>query len=403
MAVVDSVTDKDEAAIAQALRSCCSHIDDNPPFRVCSQNGGVGVVLPVADAIFRAGNGRAVGARGRMDAASITAEIGGVCPSRLVHHWNCGSSSEQIVSVSGIPGVLALSRRFIGHLGGRASHMVSRILGSRPMVFLGLISYSLYLWHWPLIAYLNYMNLAIHFWHGLAVVGGSILLAVLSWRFIEIPMRRDGERPLLRRTFTRRLIVPALAITSIAATTSYANGFAMRFGPEVARLESILNSRPDVLRSSCHVPTALYATPPDGNCRLGVSRPELDGVLVGDSYANHFTGMVDVMAKAAGISLMDYTMDGCPPLLNYDNGAASAYAERCRKRNEAVYSMISSGRFSRVILAANCPDSPVAGEKLISSIEVILKAGATPDAHHEESIHSAREQLPRTATHVRIR
>ena len=93
---------------------------------------------------------------------------------------------------------------------------------------------------------------------------------------------------------------------------------------------------------------------------------------------NHFTRMIDVMAKAAGISFLDYTMDGCPPLLGYVNGKTPAHAERCRKRNEAVYTMISEGRYSRVILAANWLDSPAVGESLATSIEAILKAGATP-------------------------
>jgi hypothetical protein len=109
-----------------------------------------------------------------------------------------------------------------------------------------------------------------------------------------------------------------------------------------------------------------------------LAKPTPDGLLVGDSYANHFTGMIDVMAKAAGISFLDYTMDGCPPLLGYVSGKTPAYAQRCRQRNEVVYRMIAEGHFSRVILAANWLDSPAVGESLASSIEAILKAGATP-------------------------
>jgi hypothetical protein len=87
--------------------------------------------------------------------------------------------------------------------------------------------------------------------------------------------------------------------------------------------------------------------------------------------------MIDVMAKAEGISIMDYTIDGCPPILMYDTGKASSYVERCRKRNKAAYDNISANHFSRVILAGSWPDDPKAGDQLMSSIDVVLKSGAT--------------------------
>lgn len=261
---------------------------------------------------------------------------------------------------------------------GRTKHAISGILGNRPMVFIGLISYSLYLWHWPLIAYLNYTNVAINLPNGLAVAAAAVLLAFLSWKFIEAPMRRNGAHQGFSRILARRAALPAVAIASVAMATSYAAGFPARFDSAVASFERVLDSRPEILRARCHVPTARYATPPDAECRLGVAKSNPDGLLVGDSYANHFTGMIDVMAQAAGISFLDYTMDGCPPLLGYVNGKTPAHAERCRKRNEAVYTMISEGHFSRVILAASWLGSPAVGESLAASIEAILKAGATP-------------------------
>jgi len=85
--------------------------------------------------------------------------------------------------------------------------------------------------------------------------------------------------------------------------------------------------------------------------------------------------MVDVMAKAGNISIMDYTLDACPPILGYDTGA-SADAARCRKRNDAVYERIVRNRFSLVVLAGSWPNTPQAGEHLISSIDLVLRTGA---------------------------
>lgn len=261
--------------------------------------------------------------------------------------------------------------------GGNVQYAPSRILTSRPMVFIGLISYSLYLWHWPIIAYLNYMNIAVGPYIGLAVLFASTLLAWLSWKYVEVPMRRTGNILTFSPVFMMRFTIPLVAFFSIAIATSYTQGFSKRFDPSVAKLERALEAKPEVIRSGCHVPTALYDTPPNPNkCRLGIEKSELDGILIGDSFANHFTGMVDVMARAEEISLMDFTMDGCPPILGYITGNAQSYAERCLKRNETAYAIVSSKHFRRVVLAGAWPKGPEVGQQLMNSIDAVLRTGA---------------------------
>jgi hypothetical protein len=108
----------------------------------------------------------------------------------------------------------------------------------------------------------------------------------------------------------------------------------------------------------------------------GADKAPLDGILIGDSFANHFTGMIDVMAKAEGVSLMDYTMDGCPPILGYVTGKAGRYVAYCLRRNEATYALIAANHYRRVVLAANWPREPAAKEQFMASIEAVLKSGA---------------------------
>ncbi len=68
---------------------------------------------------------------------------------------------------------------------------LGRLLSLRWVVFIGLISYSLYLWHWPLVAYTNYWSLKPTplFWKWLIVLL-SFILAVFSWKYVETPFRR---------------------------------------------------------------------------------------------------------------------------------------------------------------------------------------------------------------------
>ena len=67
------------------------------------------------------------------------------------------------------------------------------LLGWCPLVFVDLISYSLYLWHWPLLSYVRTLNLGqLPPVHAGIVVAVSFLLATLTWRYVENPFRRGG-------------------------------------------------------------------------------------------------------------------------------------------------------------------------------------------------------------------
>jgi len=250
------------------------------------------------------------------------------------------------------------------------------ILKNRVMVFIGLISYSLYLWHWPIIAYLNYVNINISVAVVVFVVVLSVFLAWLTWKFVEIPMRMTGVSLSFFNVFIRRFAMPVLVVFSMGLAMVYTSGLPKRFSPRVAEFEKAIETKPDVLRNGCHVPTAMYGTPPNDKCRLGIKKVELDGVLIGDSFANHFSGMIDLMAKAEGKSFMDYTMDGCPPIFGFDTGKGAAYSGRCIKRNEAAYSLLTSNRYTHIILASSWPRDEKAGGQLVESIEKILKIGS---------------------------
>ena len=264
---------------------------------------------------------------------------------------------------------------------GDSKATFSKILHNRPMQFTGLISYSLYLWHWPIIAFVNYLGFTIDFLTGSCIVLVSTLLAWLTWKFVEGPMRRSGGSLNTKQVFLWRFAAPALVLVMFGIATVYTGGFSQRFAPQVTTLESALKAKPDILRSGCHVPPAMYATLPSEKCRLGINKPKADGILIGDSFANHFSGMVDIMAKSEGMSVMDYTMDTCLPILGYDTSTAPqyespGYAERCRQRNIIAYEEITKKHFPLVILAGTWPDKPEIEEQLISSIDIILKTSA---------------------------
>jgi peptidoglycan/LPS O-acetylase OafA/YrhL len=249
-----------------------------------------------------------------------------------------------------------------------------RFLALPPLVGVGLISYSLYLWHWPIIAFLNYRGMAISLPVAAGVVAASMMLAFLSWRFVETPVRETGAIMPLWHVVMRRLLVPIGITAAFAAICASAAGFPTRFDHRVHEYELALLSRPEQERGGCHVPAILYERPIDPRCSLGGGAHS--GLLIGDSFANHFSGMVDVLARASSVSVIDHTMASCPPLLGYrsTSGRSALTASQCAARNDANYTYISATRPELVLLAANWPLD--GGEALHRSVKQILSAGS---------------------------
>src|SRR5690606_15536769 len=110
--------------------------------------------------------------------------------------------------------------------------LIARLLSLRIMVFLGGISYSLYLWHWPPIALLHYQLIELTWPNRLALLGGGVLLSWLSFRCVEDRSRRLDWS--FRKSLLVLIFLPALAIWVRQTTIRIADDISFRF-PESRR------------------------------------------------------------------------------------------------------------------------------------------------------------------------
>jgi len=140
--------------------------------------------------------------------------------------------------------------------GEHGRSLISACLAWRPVVFIGLISYSLYLWHWPLVVLSQYgilFNLGTavpHKWayllssqstNKLFVILFSFIAAILSWRFVERPFRSYPRRIQRRPLFYSSGAI-ATALILLSALVINAHGFERRFPARAVRVASVLFS-----------------------------------------------------------------------------------------------------------------------------------------------------------------
>jgi hypothetical protein len=218
---------------------------------------------------------------------------------------------------------------------------MARLLALPPLVGVGLISYSLYLWHWPLIVFTEYATDApLSGGTRILVIAAALAAAILSWRFVERPFR-DSRRLPARAIFRFTGVAMALLCTLSLALMAM-GGWPARFAPQVlAQMAGQADFAPT--RKQCHDSFMRGAKP----CILGADVPP-DAMLWGDSHGVELAYALSVRAKAQGRSLIERTTSSCPPVLGYE-----AKDPRCAAANRAAFDAIRADPgIRRVYLAA---------------------------------------------------
>ena len=210
--------------------------------------------------------------------------------------------------------------------------VVGTVLGWRPAAFVGLISYSLYLWHWPVI-FLHSMGLLLSMgqvvparWAGYVLphqfdmameIVVSMGLAVLSWRFIEQPFRIGRLRLSGRALFAAAGAVLGVAIAFSLAVMA-GNGFPGRFSPRAAELGSYLDRKGEdeamrVGRCFISPPVSRFADYDQGLC-LHREAGKKTYLMIGDSHsAALWTGLRKAMPE---VNLLQANSIGCPGVVH---------------------------------------------------------------------------------------
>lgn len=195
---------------------------------------------------------------------------------------------------------------------GRAT-VVNSTLATRVLVFIGLISYSLYLWHWPIYVLLNQVRpdglTAVETALGIAA---SVALAVLSWRYVEQPFR--GRRSAIGRKPLFVLSGGAVAAAALVAVgLTAAKGLPQRYDPVTRKILAEVDDQ-NPLRGRCFDRSAAKIAKL-GLCRFGATTAKPTFLLWGDSHADAMAPALWNLAASHGQAGLLGAHGHCAPLL----------------------------------------------------------------------------------------
>lgn len=211
----------------------------------------------------------------------------------------------------------------------------AKIMSWRPLVAIGLISYSLYLWHWPVITFTRqYTGAPLGTAAIIAVILISFLAAIGTWKLVEQPTR---NRALLtsEKMLTGACAV-ALALLAVAIVSIVLKGVPTRFPPSVLLLAGGQgDTSPTYQRCG-----GASLTIDERNCHIGAAG-ESSFVLAGDSHAGAITEGISSAARTAGRGGTLVVFNACPALIDWQPTHRSATDRRgCVARNRAVFDRV---------------------------------------------------------------
>jgi len=265
-----------------------------------------------------------------------------------------------------------LGAALVIHGGQAGTTMVGRFLSSRPMVGIGLLSYSIYLWHWPLLALarnLMGIRLAVPVSTGVVMLG--LAVAAASWRLVEEPIRRGSLFESSRRSAKLFAVTNGLVLLLAGVLVAF-RGFPQRFSPTTLGYFSARHDKP--FRRTVSLDDVERGDLPSFGNLQG-----RDSVMVwGDSHAMMIVPGIDAACSDRGIIGFQATYSSTPPVLDFLVNSRFGLNADGPRYNRAVLQSILDRRPGLVILAgywrtyANRDDFE---PSLSETVEAVTSAG----------------------------
>jgi peptidoglycan/LPS O-acetylase OafA/YrhL len=188
---------------------------------------------------------------------------------------------------------------------------IGRALSHAVLVWLGKVSYSLYLWHWPIIVFATYYLVReLNLWEMAAAVGLMLALAGLSWRYIEQPAR--DRRMAFGRVATASVAASAFAVV-LAVVVIQTGGLPARLPADAAAINAAIGT-------NYRCPLASYlAFGGSRACALNLptgNPNDATVVLFGNSHAQMYAPLVESIARERGNTLLLVPMNACLPTVS---------------------------------------------------------------------------------------
>ena len=232
---------------------------------------------------------------------------------------------------------------------GSTRGLAGWLLSNRTSKFLGLSSYSIYLWHAPLIAFIGLYGMVHNTYTPWVVLGVTLIFSALSWHYIEQPFR---NRQVLSWSAVLKIILPAWVLLAVLGGVFYkAEGLPQRhnLSPELMASYELPRFFDDQGRLCMN---ALPRLDHFQMCTFNSQPRTPDFLFVGDSHAFALKDAIKTFAYENNLYGAGAAQSGCPPLLNVVIYRKGGFVESCKPFNDEVFQYVKNNNIKTVFFHA---------------------------------------------------
>ncbi|MEG0858385.1 MAG: acyltransferase family protein [Pseudomonas sp.] len=257
----------------------------------------------------------------------------------------------------GFPGFIsivpAVGAALVLAAGNFGKTLVGSVLAVRPMVSIGLVSFSLYLWHWPVLAFYRYAFGEPDMWGNLGCLLTMVALTLFSYFLVEVPFRGNKGWK-----FTLAIPTSAALALSLAGVLYVSNGVIAPINPNGYQ-DALAANRSGSAPASTGAYVCQSAFKPEyfssEKCISGDTTKPPTALLIGDSNAAHYAGYLGEIAKTQGVAIRNVEHHSCPPFPGQRSTRyiKEGYKVSCPAYNEEAFNQIKN--YDTVIVSGSWP------------------------------------------------
>ncbi|MRT11588.1 acyltransferase family protein [Enterobacteriaceae bacterium RIT711] len=233
---------------------------------------------------------------------------------------------------------------------GFKNNFASKIYSLKPVVWMGLISFSVYLWHWPFIAFSTYLGILDDTPVKAFIFMVTILLSIGSLKLVENPVRKS------ELSFIKSFAIINISFVALAALlmlgANFTKGFEYRFNDKALSLGKVDVKYPGLDEGWCQVTAegvkGIRYQESMAHCYIGDKASKNEAIYFGDSNAGHFGPFIDELARKAGVKVRQLSTSSCYP--DRAERGDGENPEVCMKFRGIVDREISANKYDTIII-----------------------------------------------------
>ncbi len=224
------------------------------------------------------------------------------------------SESDPVPGIAALPVIIGTTLLILSGVSYKT--YIGRILSFKIFVAIGLVSYSAYLWHWPILAFLRYALIEINFTTAIIILLFTFTMATISYFIIETPLRKNKVST--TNVFLWYFIIPAITIVTVSTVTIQAIKHKNEFIFPWFKLDQVDSNTLSVraYKHNCQYAHFDVKAFYEDRCIYPQNTKKANALLIGDSNAAHYLSMFMVFAERYGFSIRNATQSACPMVFN---------------------------------------------------------------------------------------